>query len=140
MFGSNNPKGLNRMPQSTKVTYVCGKRTLVLDYCSFVRIPLVITLSVLWIDGFWLTIWYLLINPLVSSDYHFGIFWLPLWYLLITTLISSDYHFGIFWLPLWYPLITTLISSDYHFGIFKHFFRLSPVSPRVTCWNQNICS
>ena len=40
----------------------------------------------------------LLITPLVSSDYHFGIFWLPLWYLLIT---------------LWYLLITPLVSSDY---------------------------
>jgi hypothetical protein len=52
----------------------------------------------------------LLITPLVSSDYPFGIFWLPLWYRLITPLVSSDYpfgilsfdyHFGIFWLPLW---------------------------------------
>ena len=60
----------------------------------------------------------LLITPLVSSDYPFGIFWLPLWYLLITPLISSDYPFGIFWLPLWYLLITPLVSSDYPFGIF----------------------
>jgi hypothetical protein len=56
----------------------------------------------------------LLITPLVSSDYLFGIFWIPLWYLLIT--VSSDYPFGIFWLPLWYLLNTPLVSSDY--GIF----------------------
>jgi hypothetical protein len=71
---------------------------------------------------FWLPLWYLLITPLVSSDYHFGIFWLPLWYLLITPMVSFDYHFGIFWLPLWYLLITTMVSSDYHFGIFILFF------------------
>jgi hypothetical protein len=39
--------------------------------------------------------WYLLITPLVSFDYPFGIFWLLL---------------GIFWLPLWYHLITPLVS------------------------------
>jgi hypothetical protein len=37
------------------------------------------------------TLWYLLITPLVYSDYPFGIFWLPLWYLLITPLVYSDY-------------------------------------------------
>jgi hypothetical protein len=31
---------------------------------------------------------------LVSSGYLFGIFWLPLWYLLVTPLVSSDYSFG----------------------------------------------
>ena len=32
----------------------------------------------------------LLITPLISSDYPFGIFWLPPWYLLITPLVSSN--------------------------------------------------
>jgi hypothetical protein len=70
---------------------------------------------------FWLPLWYLLITLLVFSNYPFGIFWLPLWYLLITPLVSSDYLFDIFWLPLWYLLITPLVSSDYPFGIFKPF-------------------
>ena len=71
------------------------------------------------IDSFWLPLWYLLITPLVSSDYLFGIFWLLLWYLLITPLVSSDYSFSIFWLLIWFLLITSLVSSNYSFGIFK---------------------
>jgi hypothetical protein len=82
---------------------------------------------------FWLCLWYLLITPLISSDYTFwyllittlvsfdhsiGIFRSLLWYLLITPLISSDCTFGIFWLHPWYLLITHLVSSDYPFGIF----------------------
>jgi hypothetical protein len=39
---------------------------------------------------------WLLITPLVASDYPFSIFWLPLWWLLITPLVASDYPFGIF--------------------------------------------
>jgi hypothetical protein len=70
------------------------------------------------IYGFWLSLWYLLITSLVSSDYLFGIFWLSLWYLLIISLVSSDYLFGIFLLSLWYLLIISLVSSDYLFGIF----------------------
>ena len=89
--------------------------------------------------GFWLPLWYLLITPLVSSDYPFGIFWLPLWYLLlplwyllITPLVSSDYPFGIFLLPLWYLLITPLVSSDYPFGIFWLPLWYLPITPLVS--------
>ena len=102
--------------------------------------------------GFWLPLWYLLVilvTPLVSSVYPFGIFWLPwlpLWYLLVTLVtpfVSSGYPgypfgifwlswlpFGIFWLPwlpLWYLLVilvTPLVSSGYPgypFGIFRRF-------------------
>jgi hypothetical protein len=73
-------------------------------------------------DIFWLHHWYLLITPLVFSDYPFGIFWLPIGYLLTTPLVSSlsvflwltasDYPIGIFWLPHLYILITPLVSSD----------------------------
>jgi hypothetical protein len=61
-----------------------------------------------------LSLWYLLIIPMVSSDYPYGIFWLSLWYLLIIPLVSFDYPFGIFWLSLWYLLITPLVSSNFH--------------------------
>ena len=61
--------------------------------------------------------WYLMITPLISSDYHIDIFWLPHWYLMITPLISSDYPIGILWLPHWYLMITPLVSSDYLIGI-----------------------
>ena len=67
---------------------------------------------------FWLPLCYLLITPFLHSDYPFVIFWLQLCYLLITPLVSSDYPFVIFWLCLWYLLITPLVSSDYPFGIF----------------------
>jgi hypothetical protein len=73
---------------------------------------------------FWLPIWYLLITPLVSSDYPFRILWLPLSYILITPLVSSDYAFGIFWLPLWYLLIMPLVSSNYSYSIFPSVFLL----------------
>ena len=76
---------------------------------SFQALPFVI---------FWLPLFYILITPLLSSDYPFFTFWLPLFYILITPLLSSDYPFVIFWLPLWYLLITPLLSSDYTFGIF----------------------
>ena len=82
---------------------------LLVDHCLSCSCLLVYCLS--------FNLW-LLITPLVSSDYPFGIFWLPFWYFLITPLVSSDYPFGIFWLPLWYLLITPLVSSDYPFGIF----------------------
>jgi hypothetical protein len=81
---------------------------------------------------FCLPLWCLLITPLVSSDYPFGIFWLPLWYLLITPLVSSDYPFGIFWLLLWYLLITPLVSSDHPFGIFK-LFAIFKSSSTIIC-------
>jgi hypothetical protein len=67
---------------------------------------------------FWLPLVYLLVTPVVSSDYSCGIFcypcgifWLPLWYLLITPVVSSGSPCGIFWLPLWYLLITPVVSS-----------------------------
>jgi hypothetical protein len=72
--------------------------------------------------------WDLLITPLVTSDYAFGIFWLPFWYHLITSLVpldtllvSSDHSIGIFrsliWyllilLPIWYLLIAPSIFPD----------------------------
>ena len=43
----------------------------------------------------------------------FVIFWLPLFYILITPLLSSDYPFFTFWLPLCYLLITPLVSSNF---------------------------
>jgi hypothetical protein len=43
---------------------------------------------------------------------------LPLWYLLVTPVVSSDYSCGIFWLPLWYLLITPVVSSGYPCGVF----------------------
>ena len=42
------------------------------------------------IYSFLLLLWYLLITPVVSSDYSCGIFWLLLWYLLITPVVSSN--------------------------------------------------
>ena len=77
---------------------------------------------------FWLPLWYLLITPLVSSDYPSGIFWLPLWYLLITPLVSSDYPDGIFWLPLWYLLITPLVSSNLSWWFWKLKLIVSTIS------------
>ena len=68
----------------------------------------------------------LLITPLVSSDYPFGIFWWPLWYLLMTPLVSSDDPFGIFWLLFWY-LQTFLLTE-----LFPRFV-LHSVSEWVIC-------
>jgi hypothetical protein len=48
---------------------------------------------------------------LVSFDSPFGIFWFPLWYLLIPPLVFSDYSFDIFWLPLWYLLKGLSVDS-----------------------------
>jgi hypothetical protein len=66
-----------------------------------------------------------MITPMVSSDYPYIVFWVSLWYLLIPPIVSSDYPmvssdylYGIFWLPLWYFLIIPKVSSDYTCGIF----------------------
>jgi hypothetical protein len=96
---------------------ICGARSFVFCVhsvlftivCPFVLFRLVIVLSVfLRFTDFSLPLWYLLITPLVSSDYPFGIFWLPLWYLLITPLVSSDYTFGIFKLFIIYIYVNIL--------------------------------
>ena len=97
---------------------------------------------------FWLPLFYILITPLLSSDYPFYTFWLPLcyllitpFYILITPLLSSDYNFVIFWLPLWYLLITPLLSSDYAFGTFWLHLWYLRITPLVSsdyafciCW------
>ena len=75
--------------------HFCRSRVIGLVFCvMFCRSLFVLFLMVIVaspsIYGFWLPLCYLLITPLLSSDYPFGIFWLPLCYLLITPL-SSDY-------------------------------------------------
>ena len=102
--------------------------------CPFVLLQFVGFWFLLWYlqyAGFWLHLWYLLVTPLVSSGYSFGIFWFLLWYLLVThllssicrllvtPLISSGDCFGIFWLLLLYLLVTPLVSSGYSFAIFN---------------------
>jgi hypothetical protein len=42
---------------------------------------------------------------------------IPLWYLLVTPVVSSDYPCGIFWLPMWYLLVTSVVSSDHPCGL-----------------------
>ena len=98
--------------------------------CPFVLLQFVGFWFLLWYlqyAGFWLHLWYLLVTPLVSSGYSFGIFWFLLWYflvthllssicrLLVTPLISSGDCFGIFWLLLWYLLVTHLLFSIWRF-------------------------
>ena len=56
----------------------------------------------------------------LSSPFFWPLYCLPFFksWLLITPLVASDYPFSIFWLPLWWLLITPLVASDYPFGIF----------------------
>ena len=68
-------------------------------------------------DGFWLHIWYLLITPVVYSDYLWpcDVFWLHIWCLPITPVVYSDYLWpcDVFWLHIWYLLTTPVVYSDY---------------------------
>ena len=100
---------------------------------------------------------YILITPLFSSHYPFGIFlspfwhlliypfgiiWFPLWYILITHLVYSDFLFGIFWFPLWHLLITHLVYSDYSFSIFWlplwHLQSFALTVASYFCKNENL--
>jgi hypothetical protein len=80
---------------STKYLMKYGFTSL---FCSIFSFVIVCPFVLLQFAGIWFLLWYLLVTPLVSSGYSFGIFWLLIWYLPVTPLVSSGYSFGIFWL------------------------------------------
>jgi hypothetical protein len=86
-----------------------------------------------------LSLWYLLIIPLISSHYPFGIWSLFLWYLLIIHLVSSHYPFDIFSLSLWHLLIIPLISSHYTFVIFSLSLWYLLIIPLVSVGHCVVC-